>query len=383
VKLTSGGRLVAELSTSSFAGAGPQAHFGALVSAAQGLQAAARRNPQQPPGPDTVPNLDRLQRAVTDAQGVLVQDILAHACRVLTAGCFAAGTLLLTEHGWRPVELIEPGERVWSRPEGDRAGEAGWREVEGRLVRTGRVLHLHAGGLVVRTTPEHPFWVDGTGWVEAGGLVPGERIATLSGSWAEVEEVYDTGKYERVYNLQVADYHTYFVGGPGVDALWAHNACVNFVMVELGDADGMAWAQAGWDYRQAQIPRARTREEREEWRNGGKTIAAVRVTVTPPPTRWYASRGDNHAEEWLIEGLTGAGIPGTRGSVTQGFSERHPCDNTGHNHNCQGQVRIWLQPQPGDCITWYYLIEHVPNQSGSVLLARYNYLLNGGPWPPP
>jgi hypothetical protein len=378
---------VAELSTSSFAGADPQAHFGALVSAAQGLQAAARRNPQQPPGPDTVPTLDRLQRAVVDAQGVVVQDILAHACRVLTAGCFAAGTLLLTEHGWRPVEAIGPGERVWSRPEGDPSGEAGWREVQGRLVRTGRVLHLHAGGLVVRTTPEHPFWVDGTGWTEAGGLVPGERIATLSGSWAEVEEVYDTGKYERVYNLQVADYHTWFVGGPGVDALWAHNACVNFVMVERGDADGITWAQYAEAYREDQVRRfTGSPQLRREWRDGDKTMAAVRVTA-PPPLRPYASGMDGgnpiHAEEVMIRALghPTIAIPGRGGRVDQGFSERHPCNTV--THYCETRVRNWLQPQDGDCITWYYLIEHVPNQPGSFLLARYNYLLHGGPWPPP
>jgi hypothetical protein len=374
---------VAELTTSSFAGADPQAHFGALVSTAQALQAAARRNPQQPPGRDTVPTLQRLQQAVTDAQGVLVQDILNHACRVLTAGCFAAGTLLLTEHGWRPVELIGPGERVWSRPEGDPSGEAGWREVEGRLVRTGRVLHLHAGGLVVRTTPEHPFWVDGVGWVEAGGLVPGERIATLSGSWAEVQEVYDSGEYERVYNLQVADYHTWFVGGPGVDALWAHNACVTFIMVTEGDTTGMAEATYAWGYRQQQARSpVNSAQRRRRWRTGFKTAAVATVTPTPPARRPFASglvtdegtQESSHAEENMINGLGNprVQISGPGGSVVLGFSERHPCDD--RRHHCENAVRAWLQPQPGDCINWYYLIEYVPNEDGAVLLARYQEL---------
>jgi hypothetical protein len=373
---------VAELTTSSFAGAASQAHFGALVSAAQALQAAARRDPQRPPGQNTVPDLQRLQQAVTDAQRVVAQDILAHACRVLTAGCFAAGTLLLTEHGWRPVELIGPGERVWSRPEGDPTGEAGWREVEGRLVRTGRVLHLHAGGLVVRTTPEHPFWVDGAGWVEAGALLSGERIATLSGGWAEVEEVYDTGLYERVYNLQVAEYHTWFVGGPGVDALWAHNACVTFIPVTEGDTTGMAEATYAWGYRQQQARSpVNSAGRRRRWRTGFKTAAVATVTPTPPARRPYASglmtdeEGDDeirHAEQNMIEGLTTRSIPGSGGRVDRGFSERRPC--TDPRHHCENAVRIWLQPQDGDCITWYYLIEYVPNQNGAVLLARYQEL---------
>jgi hypothetical protein len=196
--------------------------------------------------------------------------------------------------------------------------------------------------------------------------------------------VYDSGEYERVYNLQVADYHTYFVGGPGVDALWAHNACVNFVMVELGDSAGIAWAQDGWNYRQGNTRNPNfSVEVRRRWRIGEKTAACVRVSSDDRP-RWYASGmtagRDTHAEENLIDGLHGR-YPGTAGTITVGFSERHPCNTV--THYCETRVRNWLQPQDGDCITWYYLIEHVPNQPGSYLLARYNYLLNGGPWPPP
>ena len=39
-----------------------------------------------------------------------------------------------------------------------------------------------------------------------------------------VAEVFDTGTYEPVYNLRVAEYHTYFVGADGWGfAVWAHN----------------------------------------------------------------------------------------------------------------------------------------------------------------
>jgi hypothetical protein len=44
-----------------------------------------------------------------------------------------------------------------------------------------------------------------------------------------VEECYDTGEYERVYNLKVSDFHTYFVGCDEWGfSVWAHNldACV-------------------------------------------------------------------------------------------------------------------------------------------------------------
>jgi Pretoxin HINT domain len=97
--------------------------------------------------------------------------------------------------------------------------------VEARFERTGCILHLHAGGEVIRTTPEHPFYVEDQGWTAAGSLKPGDRLATLSGEWAAVEEVFDTELYEEVYNLRVEEHHTYFVGDENWGwAAWAHNA---------------------------------------------------------------------------------------------------------------------------------------------------------------
>ncbi|MFQ3648932.1 MAG: hypothetical protein SNJ75_01260 [Gemmataceae bacterium] len=56
-------------------------------------------------------------------------------------------------------------------------------------------------------------------------LPAGMRLATLGGEWVGVEECYDTGEYETVYNCRVAEYHTSFVGDDThVLAVWAHNA---------------------------------------------------------------------------------------------------------------------------------------------------------------
>ena len=41
-----------------------------------------------------------------------------------------------------------------------------------------------------------------------------------------VAELYDTGTYERVYNLAIRSFHTYFVGDATWPfSVWAHNAC--------------------------------------------------------------------------------------------------------------------------------------------------------------
>jgi len=46
-----------------------------------------------------------------------------------------------------------------------------WKPVEATFRRTGRILHLHfPNGELIRTTPEHPFYVEGKGWTPAGRL---------------------------------------------------------------------------------------------------------------------------------------------------------------------------------------------------------------------
>ena len=126
--------------------------------------------------------------------------------------CFAAGTLLLTPGGQQAIETIRPGDLVLARDENDPNGPVTPRLVEEVFVTTGRVLHLHVLGAVVRTTAEHPFWVLDKGWTPAGELQPGEQLVGHDGQVATVGEVYDTGCIETVYNLRVAEDHTYFVG---------------------------------------------------------------------------------------------------------------------------------------------------------------------------
>jgi hypothetical protein len=76
----------------------------------------------------------------------------------------------------------------------------------------------------IRATAEHPFYVWGRGWVPLNQIKPGEWIRTDDG-WVQVGGAENTGKWETVYNVRVADYHTYFVGGDNRSiSVWAHNA---------------------------------------------------------------------------------------------------------------------------------------------------------------
>ena len=71
-------------------------------------------------------------------------------------------------------------------------------------------------------TGSHSFWAKDRGWVAAKELQAGDEVYTLSGGWLRVSSGTWTGHTKTVYNLEVGQFHTYFVGDDGV---WVHNIC--------------------------------------------------------------------------------------------------------------------------------------------------------------
>jgi hypothetical protein len=119
---------------------------------------------------------------------------------------------------------VKAGERVLSRDE--KTGEVSYRQV----VRTFQsevqeLVTVKAGKETIKTTTNHPFWVAGKGWVAAKELAKGERLVTPDEKTLVVGEVRVEavrGPPVAVYNFEVENTHTYFVGRSGV---WVHNAC--------------------------------------------------------------------------------------------------------------------------------------------------------------
>ena len=85
---------------------------------------------------------------------------------------------------------------------------------------------------MIGATGEHPFWVKDKGWAPVRLLQAGDWLRTHDGEWVTVEGVRETTEVVVVYNLQVAEHHTYFVGSAswGFSA-WAQNVvpCPGFV----------------------------------------------------------------------------------------------------------------------------------------------------------
>ena len=77
------------------------------------------------------------------------------------------------------------------------------------------------------STPTHPFYVYQHGWTQAANLRAGDVLVLSNGEFVTVEWVQHEilEKSVNVYNLEVQDFHTYFIGESGV---WVHNqGCKN------------------------------------------------------------------------------------------------------------------------------------------------------------
>lgn len=123
--------------------------------------------------------------------------------------CFAAGTPVWTETGPVAVERIRVGDRVVACDP-----NTGALELKPVLRATFNpnppTLKLRIGKEIIEATGGHVFWASGKGWVKARDLKDGMQLHTLQGT-VEVKQV-EPGKDQSMFNLVVADFHTYFAG---------------------------------------------------------------------------------------------------------------------------------------------------------------------------
>jgi Pretoxin HINT domain/HNH/ENDO VII superfamily nuclease with conserved GHE residues len=99
-----------------------------------------------------------------------------------------------------------------------------WKKVEELFVRFAPIMNLHVGGKIIRTTAEHPFYVYNKGWVACAKLQIGDVLSSHDGQRVTVEGVAFSGECATVYNVSVADWHTYFIGQEQwTFSAWTHN----------------------------------------------------------------------------------------------------------------------------------------------------------------
>ena len=121
----------------------------------------------------------------------------------------------------KPIEQVKVGDTVLSKNE--QTGEIAAKRVTNVSVRADiwtRKLSFE-GGAVLETTDEHPLYVGGRGFVKAKEVGIGTSIVTRAGPSVQLVSAV-AGQAQTVYNFEVEDYHTYFVGQGEV---WVHNQC--------------------------------------------------------------------------------------------------------------------------------------------------------------
>jgi hypothetical protein len=142
----------------------------------------------------------------------------------LWGACFLAGTKIHTQNGIKLIEEIAEGD--WVAARNQYSHKTTWRPVlQVFASKDKEIVHVqveHPNGIreVISATTEHPFYVTGNGWCGAGALNPGDSLELLQGGQSRVVGVAPDGGRHVVYNFEVADDHTYFVGVHGV---WVHN----------------------------------------------------------------------------------------------------------------------------------------------------------------
>lgn len=130
--------------------------------------------------------------------------------------------MVLTAVGLVAIEKIKAGDVVIStNPDTLETAEKPVLETYVRQV--DKLVHLTTNGEEIVTTVDHPFYVQGRGFIEAGNLLIGDKLISVNGEDLSVDECYieECEVSTTVYNFQVEDYHTYFVGECEV---WVHNA---------------------------------------------------------------------------------------------------------------------------------------------------------------
>ena len=137
--------------------------------------------------------------------------------------CFVAGTLVSTPSGEKTIEDIAIGDYVYSK--NTSTGEFGAKKVSNVFVKkTYTLYHVITDKEVIIASEEHPFWVRQNGWVAARDLLPGDDLCSLSGENVKIINVFVEFLRNpvEVYNFEVEDWHTYFVGKNNV---LVHNKC--------------------------------------------------------------------------------------------------------------------------------------------------------------
>nr|WP_171467211.1 polymorphic toxin-type HINT domain-containing protein [Cellulosimicrobium sp. 72-3] len=207
----------------------------------------------------------------------------ARAC----GNSFAAGTLVrLSDGSLAPIETLETGDLVLA---GDPvSGDVTVEQVIYPITGTGTKhlidITIEGTGTPITATGNHPFWVDGKGWIDAVELTPGDRLVGSSGGITVVRAMHDRGwlSGQTVHNVHISGPHTYFVASNTLDDQLVHNAACSLAL--------------------HRVPRERCLSHHNEGRQRVHWSGEEHAQANPRPLQkaWIAHREGIHCPEYRI-----------------------------------------------------------------------------------
>lgn len=134
---------------------------------------------------------------------------------------FTPDTPVRTADGSHPIGTIATGTLVFGYNEA--TGTTGYYTVTAVWSHPDPIgIDLAINGAWLTTTPEHPFFTT-HGWTSTEHLWLTDQIRSADGSWGQITGLRVRAGTQPMYNLTVAEAHTYFVG---TGAWLVHNLCI-------------------------------------------------------------------------------------------------------------------------------------------------------------
>ena len=100
----------------------------------------------------------------------------------------------------------------------EKTGEREFKRVTNTFVRQADVIYTisYEDGSVFETTWNHPFYIEGKGFIQAKDLKSGQLSHTSQSRLLRITNIENESRMETVYNFEVDENHTYYVGKSGV-----------------------------------------------------------------------------------------------------------------------------------------------------------------------
>jgi hypothetical protein len=166
------------------------------------------------------------------------------------AFCFVSGTKVLTSDGYKNIEDVLEGDRVYCYNFDKKAYEL--KTVLHKFISfTDTIAKIQIDSEeIIEATLSHLFWVESKKeWIKAKDLLPGMILLSKDGSICKITSIEVEKRIETVYNFEIEELHNYLVSKKalvvhnGDPAFLDYNQALNAAMQWLSDRGFKAEAQ--------------------------------------------------------------------------------------------------------------------------------------------